>query len=132
MIEEESKSKDQLINDLINELNSLKEANGLALSLMTPEQREKYDKVESLTFSGEVKPVLGTSKPIENAACAAGRAPETGKPERSSPEPATERTSAEPNRAASDKREQASTKNNSAKDERQSEQDSSERESKRE
>ena len=45
MIEEESKSKDQIINDLINELNTLKEANGLALSIMTPDQREKYDKV---------------------------------------------------------------------------------------
>jgi len=46
MIEEESKSKDELINELINELNLLKEANGHALSLMTPDQREKYDKVQ--------------------------------------------------------------------------------------
>lgn len=47
MIEEESKSKDELINELINELNLLKEANGHALSLMTPDQREKYDKEQS-------------------------------------------------------------------------------------
>lgn len=47
MIEEESKSKDELINELINELNLLKEANGFALSLMTTDQREKYDKEQS-------------------------------------------------------------------------------------
>jgi hypothetical protein len=47
MIEEESKSKDELINELINELNLLKEANGFALSLMTTDQREKYDKVQN-------------------------------------------------------------------------------------
>ena len=77
MIEEESKSKDELINELINELNLLKEANGLALSLMTPDQREKYDKVQYIFDLIIYNNRSGTIKANEDTAGLARRSSET-------------------------------------------------------